>query len=57
VLGAVSWLVERKRGGPLHAAAEDYGGRPRASTAAPSRRPCAAARPGPRLALCWARDW
>ena len=25
VLGAVSWLVERKRGGPLHAAAEDYG--------------------------------
>jgi hypothetical protein len=25
VLSAVSWLVERKRGGPLHAAAEDYG--------------------------------
>lgn len=25
VLAAVSWLVERKRGGPLHAAAEDYG--------------------------------
>ncbi len=25
VLGAASWLVERKRGGPLHAAAEDYG--------------------------------
>lgn len=25
VLGAVSWLVERKPGGPLHAAAEDYG--------------------------------
>ena len=25
VLVAVSWLVERKRGGPLHAAAEDYG--------------------------------
>ncbi len=24
VFGAVSWLVERKRGGPLHAAAEDY---------------------------------
>jgi hypothetical protein len=24
VLGAVSWLVERKRGGPLHAAAQDY---------------------------------
>jgi hypothetical protein len=24
VLGAVSWLVERKRGGPLHAAAEHY---------------------------------
>ena len=24
MLGAVSWLVERKRGGPLHAAAEDY---------------------------------
>ena len=24
VLSAVSWLVERKRGGPLHAAAEDY---------------------------------
>jgi len=24
VLGAVSWLVERKRGGPLHAAAEGY---------------------------------
>ena len=25
VFGALSWLVERKRGGPLHAAAEDYG--------------------------------
>jgi hypothetical protein len=24
VLGALGWLVERKRGGPLHAAAEDY---------------------------------
>jgi hypothetical protein len=24
VLSAVSWLVERKRGGPLHAAAEDF---------------------------------
>jgi hypothetical protein len=24
VLGALSWLVERKRGGPLHNAAEDY---------------------------------
>jgi hypothetical protein len=25
VLGAVSWLVHRTRGGPLHTAAEDYG--------------------------------
>lgn len=25
MFGALSWLVERKRGGPLHAAAEDYG--------------------------------
>jgi hypothetical protein len=25
MLGANSWLVERKRGGPLHTAAEDYG--------------------------------
>jgi len=25
VFGALSWLVERKRGGSLHAAAEDYG--------------------------------
>ena len=25
MFGALGWLVERKRGGPLHAAAEDYG--------------------------------
>jgi hypothetical protein len=31
-------------------------GRPATSTATPSQRPCAAARPGPRPALCWARE-